>query len=219
MRLFYSLLLFCGFFVGLMMIGCGDNPTGGTTDEPPKVDTTSTEGGQITGRVLPPGVGPLVIVIRNGVDFTSTLADEEGQFEISNLPSGQYSLQVIATGFFTDISISNVELQKGESRQAELIILRQRSEGATLLGQIINKSNRQPIEGAEVQIECSTGVCAPLSGLSDQDGNFSVKIWSGLGANINVRKPGYRTLPIQVKALDPAQEFNMGKIALERLEQ
>lgn len=64
----------------------------------------------IRGSALPPGVSPLVLVLRNGVDFTSTIADEEGRYTISNLPAGEYSLQVIATGFFTDISIKNLEL-------------------------------------------------------------------------------------------------------------
>ena len=218
MRIHY-LPWFYWFFVGLIAIGCGDNTTVDMKDESTAEITASENGGKISGLVLPPGVSPLIIVLRNGVEFASTTADKEGQYIIPNLPPGGYSLLVIATGFFTDISIDNLELKKGEVREASVVILRAQAEAAILLGQVIEKSNGQVLPDAEIQIECSTGVCAPLSAISGPDGNFSIELWSGLGANVNVRKLGYRTQPIQVQALNPRQKFNMGKIQLERLEQ
>ena len=220
MRHLYGLLLFCAMAVGIgMTTGCGDNPVTDTKVELPKAKTDLEESGQVKGRVLPSGVNPLIVVIRNGVDFRSTIADEEGYFTISDLPGGEYSLQVIATGFFTDISISRIELKKGESHEVAPIILRQQSAGATLLGQVINQADGQPLAGAQVQIECAPGVCAPLGGTSGPDGNFSVKIWSGLGANVNVQKLGYRSVLVRVKALNPEQEFNVGEIELARIAQ
>ena len=113
-----------------------------------------------------------MIVFRNGVDHTTTTADEAGRYEISNLLRGEYSLQVVATGFFTDISVRNLEVEPGRSVEAGLVILRERSEAATLVGQVLDKSNKLPLENAEIQIECSTGVCASLSAVSDGKWEF-----------------------------------------------
>jgi hypothetical protein len=219
MRQLYRLLLFYMLTAVVGLAGCGDNPVNDAASESPEVQTDLGAGAELTGRVLPSGVSPLIVLIRNGVDFRSTVADEEGYFTISDLPSGEYSLQVIATGFFTDISVARIELEKGESHEVAPIVLRQQSAGATLLGQVINKSDGQPLAGAAVQVECAPRVCAALGGTSGPDGTFSVKIWSGLGANVNVRKHGYQTVLVRVKALNPEQEFDVGKIELVRIPQ
>jgi hypothetical protein len=212
-----SLLYF--FALGLTVAGCGDNPTVDTTENPVEAPIANKDGATITGLVLPPGVGPQVIVLRNAIDFTNTIADEEGRYTISNLPGGDYSLEVIASGFFTDISINNLQLKAGDTHEAGLVILREQAQGATILGQVVDKSNDQPLPEVEVQVECSTGVCAPLSAESDQEGRFSIDLWSGLASNINVRKFGFRTKPIPVQALEPGQKFNLKQVQLERVAQ
>ena len=200
----------------LIAAGCGDSGSYDTervsTDFS---DSTSDTGARITGRVLPPKVQPLVIVFRNGNDYTTTTADETGQYELADLLRGEYSLQVVATGFFTDISVRNLKVEPGQSVKADLIILRERLEAATLVGQILDNSNKLPLENAEIQVECSTGVCASLSAASDESGNFSIDFWSGLGSNINVRKPGYIPFPRRVEALEPGQRFSLGQVMLE----
>ena len=219
MRHFYGLLLFYALTAMVGLTGCGDNPTTDVEAKSLEAEMDLGAGAQIMGRVLPSGVSPLIVVIRNGVDFRSTVADEEGYFIISDLPGGEYSLRVIATGFFTDISRARIELGAGESYQVVTIVLRQRSAGATLLGQVINKVDGQPLAGVAVHVECATSVCAPLGGTSGVDGTFSVKIWSGLGANVNVRKHGYQSALVRVKALQPNQKFDVGKIELARIAQ
>ena len=215
-------MLFCRM-IGiclLIMAGCGDNAAYDTEGVPiDRGNSTSGAGGRITGRVLPPRIQPLVIVFRNDVDHTTTTADEAGRYEISNLLRGEYSLQVVATGFFTDISVRNLEVEPGQSVEAELVILRERSEAATLVGQVLDKSNKLPLENAEIHVECSTGVCASLSAVSDESGSFSIGLWSGLESRINVRKPGYKTFPRQVGALEPGQRFSIGEIMLEPITQ
>ena len=213
---FYKLAALCL----LIAAGCGDNGVPDTGGEPTNLDdSTSDAGARIMGRVLPPKIQPLVIVFRNGNDYTTTSADGTGRYEIGNLPRGEYSLQVVATGFFTDISARNLKLEPGQSVEADLIILRERSAAATLVGQILDKSNNLPLENAEVQVECSTGVCASLSAMSDESGDFSIDLWSGLESNINVRKPGYKTFPRHVGALEPRQTFSLGQVMLERVAQ
>ncbi|MCZ6679845.1 MAG: carboxypeptidase-like regulatory domain-containing protein [Candidatus Poribacteria bacterium] len=217
---FHRLSLLCFVVMGLMVIGCGDNPTVDTKEDPSEDPATNESGATITGLVLPPGTNPLIIVLRNGIDVASTVTDDEGRYTLPNLTPGAYSLQVIKDPqFFTDISIRDLPVKAGEVSEAGLVILRERSQAATLLGQVVDASNGQPLPDAEVQIECATGVCAPLSAMSDREGKFSIDIWSGLGANVNVRKLGYRTQPIQVQALKPAEQFNLKQIALESLAQ
>ncbi len=213
---FYKLAALCL----LIAAGCGDNGVPDAGGEPTDLDdSTYDAGARIMGRVLPPKIQPLVIVFRNGNDYTTTSADGTGRYEIGNLPRGEYSLQVVATGFFTDISVRNLKLEPGQSVEADLIILRERSAAATLVGQILDKSNNLPLENAEVQVECSTGVCASLSAMSDESGDFSIDLWSGLESNINVRKPGYKTFPRHVGALEPRQTFSLGQVMLERVAQ
>ena len=212
----YKLVVVCF----LIVAGCGDNGSYDTEHVSADFhDSTSDTGARITGKVLPPKIQPLVIVFRNGNDYTTTTADEMGRYEIGNLLRGEYSLQVVATGFFTDISIRNLKVEPGESIEADLVILREQSEAATLIGQILDKSNNLPLENAEIQVECSTGVCASLSAVSDESGDFSIDLWSGLESNINVRKPGYKTFPRHVGALEPRQRFSLGQVMLERVAQ
>lgn len=215
---FHRLSWLCLFVTGLTTLGCGDSPFMDEEENSTEESIAASDSVTIMGRVLPAGIMPLIVVLRNGVDFKNTVADEQGNYIIPNLPAGEYSLQVIATGFFTDISINHLELKAGETHEAEPVILIARSEAATLLGQVVDKVDNTPISDAKVQVECSTGVCALLSATSDQTGKFSIEIWSGLGSNINVQKLGYRISPIRVEALKPNEKRDLGKIRMERLE-
>ena len=209
---FYMLAALCL----LIAAGCGDDGAYDTGRESTNLaDLTSDTGAKIVGRVLPPKIQPLVIVFRNGNDHTTATADETGRYEIENLPRGEYSLQVVATGFFTDISVRNLKLEPGQSVEADLVILRERLAAATLYGRVFDKSNGIPLENAEIQVECTTGVCASLSAVSDESGSFSIDLWSGLRSNINIRKPGYRTSPREVGALEPGQRYSLGRVLLE----
>ncbi len=216
---FRRLSWLCLFVTGLAILACGDSSFTGKKEDSTQEPITAGDSVTIMGRVLPVGIMPLIVVLRNGVDFKNTVTDEQGNYIIPNLPAGEYSVQVIATGFFTDISINHLELKAGEIHETEPVILIARSEAATLLGQVVDNVDNTPLSDARVQVECSTGVCALLSATSDQTGEFSIEIWSGLGSNINVQKLGYRISPIQVEALKPNEKRDLGKIKMERLEQ
>ncbi|MDE0299292.1 MAG: carboxypeptidase regulatory-like domain-containing protein [Candidatus Poribacteria bacterium] len=208
----YRLAVFCL----LIAVGCGDSGTLEPASESRDfTDSDSETGAKITGRILPQKVQPLVIAYRNGNEYTTTTADETGRYEITLLHRGEYSLQVVATGFFTDISIRNLKVEPGQSVEADLVILRDRSEAATLVGQTVDKSNKLPLENAEIQVECSTGVCATLSAVSDESGRFSLDLWSGIASNIYIRKPGYVPFPRHVEALEPRQRFSLGQVMME----
>ena len=214
-RLFWS----CLYVIGLAALGCSESSFLDTRENNTKETTNSRSRALIVGRVLPAGIMPLIIVQRNGIDFKNTVADEEGNYTIPHLPVGEYSVRVIATGFFTDISINHLELKAGETYVTEPVILIARSEAATLSGQVVDKADNTPISDAEVLVACSTGACALLSATSDQTGKFSIKIWSGIGSNFKVQKLGYRNSSFQVDALKPNEKHVLGKIKLERMAQ
>ena len=216
---FAGLFWLCLCVAGAAYLGCSDSPfsgKGGNTGEKPISREDSVT---IMGRVLPAGIMPLIIVQRNGVDYKSTVADESGNYGIPNLPPGEYDVQVIATGFFTDISVKHLELKAGERHEAVTVILIARSEAATLIGQVVDIADATPISEATVKIDCTTGVCALLTASSDEIGKFSIEVWSGLDSIINVQKQGYRIAPIRVEALKPNEKRDLGKIQMERSEQ
>ena len=203
--------------IGLTSLGCSDSSVMDKTENDTQETTIPRDSVSIMGRVLPAGIMPLIIVQRNGIDFKNTVADEEGNFTVPNLPVGEYSVRVIATGFFTDISMNHVELKVGETYVAEPVTLIARSEAATLLGLVVDKADNTIISDAEVHVECSTGVCALLSATSDQNGKFTIKIWSGLSSIFNVQKLGYQISSFQVQALKPNEKHDLGKIKMERI--
>ena len=216
---FVRLLWLCVYVVAPTFLGCSDGSFLGKRENTVEKPIAREDGVTIMGRVLPAGIMPLIIVRRNGVDFKNAVAGEAGNYSISNLPAGEYSVQVIATGFFTDISIKHLELKAGERHEAETVILIARSEAAVLIGQVVDKLDNSPISDATVKVDCTTGVCALLSAASDEIGKFSIEIWSGLSSIINVQKQGYRMAPIQVEALKPNEKRDLGKIKMVRLEQ
>lgn len=63
---FHRLSMSCLFVVGLMAIGCGDNLTLDTKENSTEAPTTISDTVTITGRVLPPGVIPQIIVTEMG---------------------------------------------------------------------------------------------------------------------------------------------------------
>lgn len=216
---FNGLFWLCLFVAGATYLGCSDSPFSGQGENTGEQPLPTVDRVEIMGRVLPAGIMPLIIVQRNGVDFKNTIADEAGNYIIPDLPAGEYSVQVIATGFFTDISVKHLDLKAGERHEAKTVILIARSEAATLIGQVIDKSDNTPISDATVKVDCTTGVCALLSAASDEIGKFSIEIWSGLSSVINVQKLGYQMTPIQVDALKPNEKRDLGKIEMVRLAQ
>ena len=166
------------------------------------------------GTVQP--IEALVVLQRNGVDFRTTLADDEGKWTMSELPKGDYSLYVVASGYFTDISRSNLTVADGETLDVGTVALRQHTDAATLIGQVTDKTNGHPIPESDINIICVTGICAPINGVTDSDGNFSIQLWSGLAGNVNIKTQDHRPTFVHVQALPPRQTFDLGTVLLEK---
>ena len=157
----------------------------------------------------------LVVLQRNGVDFRSTIANDEGKWKMAELPKGNYSLYVVASGYFTDISRSDIIMEVGESFDVGTIALRPHTEAATIRGKVIN-TDGEPIPDSEINIICVTGICAPVNGITDSDGNFSIQLWSGLAGKVNIKTQDYRLTIVRVEELPPRQIFDLETVVLER---
>lgn len=200
------LIVFC-IFSG--MLGCESEFPIQT--EP--VESVTTDLGELTGTVQP--TESLVVLQRNGVDFRSTIADDEGKWKMSELPKGNYSLYVVASGYFTDISRSDITVEVDESFDVGTIALRPYTEAATIIGKVTN-TDGEPLPNSEINIICVTGICAPVKGSSDSDGNFSIQLWSGLAGKVNIKTQDYRPTSIRVKELPPRQTFDLGAVTLQK---
>jgi hypothetical protein len=81
--------------------------------------------GTISGQVLPAGIDAVVYAFEAGTydpqaqdpfenAFNSAMPDEEGNFVLAALPTGNYDLVVTADGYLTDASQANVAVVAGE---------------------------------------------------------------------------------------------------------
>lgn len=203
-----TLLLMLGIYT--MLVGCeSESPI---QTEPNVTDTV--ELGELTGTVQP--TEALIVLQRNGVDFRTALADDKGRWILSELPIGNYSLYVVASGYFTDISRNDISVEVGETFDVGTVALRPHTEAATLIGKVIDGSDGQPIPKSDINVICVTGICAPVKGMTDSEGNFSVQLWSGLVGKVNIKSQDHRTTIVRVQELPPRQTFDLGSIALEK---
>jgi len=198
------------FSIFTVMFGCeSESPI--QTDP---VESVNADLGELTGTVQP--IESLVVLQRNGVDFRTALADDEGRWILSELPIGNYSLYVVASEYFTDISRNDITVELGETLDVGTVVLRPYTEAATLIGKVIDSTDGQPIPESEINVICVTGICAPVNGITDSEGNFSIQLWSGLAGKVNIKSQDHRTTIVRVKELPPRQTFDLGAVPLDK---
>jgi len=184
----------------LFWVGCGDVEILEETDDmPPKEEVTTT--GSIKGIIAPLSIDAGVIVVKEGEQLKFVMADEQGEYTISDLPAGEFDLEVTAPFHFIDISLKRVQVIPGQSTLAEKVTLRSWADAATFAGAILDAETGQPIEKADIRIECATSVCSPLFTATDDDGSFEKDIWPDLESDITISKIGYKTINAHVKPL------------------
>jgi len=86
---------------------------------------TKNKSGRIEGRVFPKEGNALVMAI-NGTDTTMAIPDDDdGEFKIVGLNAGTYTLFVDGQNGYTDTTIHNVNVVKGEDTHLPVITLHQ----------------------------------------------------------------------------------------------
>ncbi|MYF97558.1 carboxypeptidase regulatory-like domain-containing protein [Candidatus Poribacteria bacterium] len=209
-KLILSITLLLTLSIYTMLVGCESESPIQTEDD----ESITAEFGVLTGTVQP--YEALVVLQRNGADFRSTIANDEGRWILSELPIGNYSLYVVASGYFTDISRNDINVEAGETFDIGTVVLRPHTEAATLIGKVIDGSDGQPIPKSEINVICVTGICAPVIGITDSEGNFSIQLWSGLAGKVNIKSQDHQPTIIRVQELPPRQIFDLETIVLER---
>lgn len=78
--------------------------------------------GSITGAVEPVEANPAIYAIMND-DTTGTQADEDGEFLLQGLESGEYDLKIEPSNEYSDTTLSNITVDDGEEADVGLITL------------------------------------------------------------------------------------------------
>ena len=197
-----ALSAFIAFFMVTVSFwaGCGDVEILEETDEEPSKGVAQTTGG-IKGIVAPPDIDVGIIVVKDGEQINFVMANAQGEYAISNLPAGEFDLEVTAPFHFIDISLKRVQVIPGQTTLADKVTLRPWEDAAAFTGSVFDAETGQPIEKVNIRIECATSVCSPLFTATEADGSFKIDIWPDLESNVIISKIGYKTENVRVKAL------------------
>jgi len=94
----FKLILIFGFFLGMLLTGCGGEKVGGTIVG--KVNDTFHGGG--VG-------GARVILTSDGLELATATTDSSGNFTFSGLPPGFYTIVLTKDGFYDNKVEAKVE--------------------------------------------------------------------------------------------------------------
>jgi len=209
----FTKLLMSAMFI-LFGVGCGDVDTSEEANDNPLNEIVQTKG-SIKGVIAPLNIDASVIVVEEGEPIQLVMADSEGEYIISDLPAGEFDLEVIAPFHFTDISLKRVQVIPGQATLVEKVTLRSWADAATLTGLVIDAQTGDAIEKANIIIECSSSVCSDLFTATEANGSFKADIWPDLESRIIINKIGYKTENVPLESLG-----KNGKLHLEfKLEQ
>ena len=111
-------LIVCVLAAALTLPGIGSAQDGGTT--PPSGTGSSLAGTvtDVTGGVVP---GATVTVAGGGVSQTAT-SNDQGQYSVSGLPAGTYTITVSKAGF-KDFKVEGLAVTAGQAAHIDAIIV------------------------------------------------------------------------------------------------
>lgn len=130
-----SLLLLLSF--GILMISCNKDDK----DEPAASDAVNISG-QILN-VTDIGVRGAVVTFMSGTQDFSATTDDDGNYTISGINEGSYSVSVTAAGY-TTTSSSNITVSSGSTHNFDLL------GSASVTGKVLNSQTGQGVANAEV---------------------------------------------------------------------
>src|SRR5262249_6536760 len=144
-----------------------------------------TGGGQIHGTVPALGGGPLAftpLVIQGNARSFFTQADSLGEYELSDLPAGAFTVSAVEANFMT--TSVNALVTAGGSTDVDL----QLPPLATVHGLVTNSTTGQPLPAVTVFAISSLGVLT--SDITDPDGTYSLPDLDAGTYSIVVGDPG-----------------------------
>ncbi len=163
---------------------------------------------QISGTVTDDGE-PLagVSVALDGTDYAVT-TDAEGEYELSLLPPGSYSLLFSKQGYQTVA----LEIVLGEGDELVIDQSIEQLSMVSIHGQIIASDTLVGLEGAFLAF---IGY-APYAASTDADGNFVVSnVFAGQSYSYTITAPGYSNLVGEIEVGDT--DFDMGTLTMNEV--
>ncbi|WP_146526339.1 carboxypeptidase regulatory-like domain-containing protein [Novipirellula artificiosorum] len=146
----------------MIQIGSGEIVTG--------VDFAMTTGGGVKGTVTLARDGSALeygfVSIESPTRSFTTQADSEGNFELDGLPTGQYTVSVVATNFVQDEL--TVQVKAGEVSSIDVQLL----DYGAIRGSAVEAATGNPLVG--VSVFCSTSAGVVQTTVTDSNGHYEV---------------------------------------------
>jgi hypothetical protein len=152
--------------------------------------------GKVQGSISPITAHDAEVLVFQSGNYLKTVKVKDGAFEVKDLAPGYYHLMVVATGFFTNITLKSVEVKAGEVTDVGRVVLLQKVElgweSPRISGKITDAGTKLPIVQANVRVECGDGVCF-FDSKSDDEGRYIVTVWPDLLPILTISKAGYKS--------------------------
>lgn len=152
--------------------------------------------GMVRGSISPITAHDAEVLVFQSGNYQKTVKVKDGAFEVTELSPGYYHLMVVATGFFTNITLKSVEVKAGEATNVGRVVLLEKVElgweSPRVSGKITDVETKLPIAQAKVRVECGDGVCV-FDSQSDNEGKYIITVWPDLLPILTISKSGYRS--------------------------
>jgi len=185
----------------LLLMSCGDVDVSKEANDDNLLKESTKTTGSIKGVIGPEKIGASVKVVKEDELIKMVGAKAQGEYLISDLPAGEFNLEISAPRHFTDISLKRVRIILGQTTPVKKVTLRSWADAATFTGSILDAKTGQPVENASIRIECATSVCSDIFTTTEAGGSFQADIWPDLASNIIVSKIGYKSESVRLEPL------------------
>lgn len=200
----------------LLLIGCQKSEDQ-LTPITPTQQTTAT--GKIQGSISPITAHDAEVLVFQSGNYLKTVRVKDGAFEVIWLSPGYYHLMIVATGFFTNITLKAVQVKAGEVTNVGRVVLLEKVElgweSPRVSGKITDVETKLPIAQANVRVECGDGVCV-FDSKSDDDGKYIITVWPDLLPILTISKAGYRSFGKEFAPMRRGERHTLD-VELERL--
>ena len=167
---------------------------------PGEITVRMPAGGRVSGRVVDDRGRPvtrfrITAALRaymKGAPLYWSVEDDQGRFDLKQVPRGRQRLYVYADGYQPGVS-APISVRAGKHVRG--VVIRLKSSGE-LYGRVTDASTGQPIQGAVVNQNHAINrrLGDALGAATDDGGNYVMRSLPGSRSTLWVRAPGYETL-------------------------
>ncbi len=195
-----------------LMLACTDNsnPTG----------ETASGMGRILGSVSPSGAQVIVEAVL-GDKSRITRTDTNGDYAISDLNPGRYTIFASASGYARSSDGTGVDVPEGKDTRVRTIVLKWTGIGvptSTLSGVVKDIGTGQPLADVFLSVACDPReiICIGRSAFSDSTGRYTIQsILPGFSFDLFAGKDGYGSRVNQGHLLAPESDTEVNIVLRE----